>query len=75
MYWFNIMGDFCEILDILFVVMGDLYEIVISEDKLGGVSFSMERFRRIIYFKFNINTMDIPFTGNRFIWRKKGRLK
>lgn len=65
------LHDYCLYLTHPFIVIGDLNEILCLEDKLGGNIPTLERFKMLNEFMNNTNTMDIPFTGNRYTWRKK----
>lgn len=52
------------------MVIGDLNEISSSEDKIGGSSPSLDRFKTLEKYNNLVGTMDLPFTDNRFTWRK-----
>ena len=52
------------------IVLGDLNEILCSEDKLGGANLRSARFTRLLQFKNDCALLDLPTFGNPFTWRK-----
>ena len=57
--------------DIPCIIIGDMNDIVSSEDKLGGAETNPNRFTRLLDLKNKLDLIDLPFSGNRFTWRKK----
>lgn len=64
------LTNYCLSLNLPYLVICDLNEISFSNYKLGGVIPTLDRFKTTTNSKNISNTMDLPFFGNRFPWKK-----
>ncbi|XP_074277363.1 uncharacterized protein LOC141601001 [Silene latifolia] len=69
-FW-NELEIFVLNIDLPFLLLGDLNEIKSPSEKEGGAKVTNARCVRLSKFLNNTNSIDLPFSGNFFTWRKK----